>query len=269
MDLALYCSSFGFSADGVAKPELIALARGIAAPILPETPAFRRAEALSRLASAPDRFLPRLVRELAGTGNGFPSFDGLSADAVRYWAEETLREEKVVATHYQHVDGTSFAAPIVSSVVAQMLEANPALTPAAVKRLLIATAERIPGAPSLRQGWGVLSPRLAVETAEWERHGAGLRAFDCSRARAGRVVFVYHDDSAERVAVAGSFNDWDPSATPLARETDGSWRADVPVASGRQRYKFVVDGSRWIEDPGHGAKESDPYGGFDSMLVVP
>ena len=32
-------------------------------------------------------------------------------------------------SHYKRVDGTSFAAPIVTSIVAQMLEANPGLTP--------------------------------------------------------------------------------------------------------------------------------------------
>ena len=269
-DLALYCSSFGFSADGLAKPEVIALARGVAAPILPETPAFRRAEALSRVAAAPDRFLPRLLAELAREGNGLPRFDGLSREAIRYWAEEILREEKIVATHYQHVDGTSFAAPIVSSVVAQMLEANPALTPAAVKRILVSTAERVPGAPALRQGWGVLVARRAVDAAERERHGSEAAPFERSRSEAGRLLFVYHDDTATSVAVAGEFNGWDTAATPMRRCADGAWRAEVPAPGpGRCRYKLVVDGSRWLEDPGHGAKEPDPYGGFDSVITIP
>ena len=42
---------------------------------------------------------------------------------------------EIVATHYSHVDGTSFATPIVSSIVAQMIEANPKLTPGAVKNI--------------------------------------------------------------------------------------------------------------------------------------
>jgi serine protease AprX len=63
------------------------------------------------------------------------------------------------------VDGTSFAAPIVSSIAACMLEANPALTPQQVKRILIDTAERVPGIEVERQGWGVVVPRRAVEVA--------------------------------------------------------------------------------------------------------
>jgi serine protease AprX len=46
-----------------------------------------------------------------------------------------------------------------------MLEANPELTPQQVKRILIETAERLPAIEVDRQGWGVVSPRRAVEFA--------------------------------------------------------------------------------------------------------
>jgi serine protease AprX len=46
-----------------------------------------------------------------------------------------------------------------------MLEANPKLTPQQVKRILIDTAERLPGVEIDRQGWGVIAPRRAVELA--------------------------------------------------------------------------------------------------------
>ena len=46
-----------------------------------------------------------------------------------------------------------------------MLEANPGLTPQQVKRILIETAERVSGIDVERQGWGVISPGLAVKVA--------------------------------------------------------------------------------------------------------
>jgi serine protease AprX len=76
-----------------------------------------------------------------------------------------LREGNVINEHYKYVDGTSFAAPIVSSIVACMLEANPKLTPQQIKRLLIGTAERVPDIEVDRQGWGVVNARRAVEVA--------------------------------------------------------------------------------------------------------
>ena len=76
-----------------------------------------------------------------------------------------LQENDVISEHYKFVDGTSFAAPIVSSTVACMLEANPNLTPQQVKRILIDTADRLPDVEIDRQGWGTISPRRAVELA--------------------------------------------------------------------------------------------------------
>jgi serine protease AprX len=76
-----------------------------------------------------------------------------------------LREGNVINQHYKFVDGTSFAAPIVSSIVACMLEANPKLAPQQVKRILMETAERVEGVEVDRQGWGVVVPRNAVRAA--------------------------------------------------------------------------------------------------------
>ena len=71
----------------------------------------------------------------------------------------------MISGHYKHVDGTSFAAPIVASVAAQMIEANPTLTPQAIRSILIRTARRLPHVAIDQQGWGVVSPADAVEEA--------------------------------------------------------------------------------------------------------
>ncbi len=151
--VGLYCSSFGTSADGIAKPEILAPSIGVAAPILPGTPAYTRAEALSRLAAEPDSLLEWRLAELAQDDPTLCRLAGSTPVEIRSRLEEALRAEKIVATHYQHVEGTSFAAPIVASVVAQMLELSPSLRPEAVKRLLVETAE--PSSPFLRAPDGV------------------------------------------------------------------------------------------------------------------
>ena len=261
----LYCSNHGATAGGIVKPELIAPAMYVAAPILPNTPSYRTAEALSRLAHAPDYQLRGLLRELWREAE-LPEWilDAVTGEA-RAAVESNLRERKVVATHYQHADGTSFAAPVVSSVVAQMLEANPRLTPAAVRAILVSTCVRVAGAPLLRQGYGMLDARRAVEEAAREHHLLTAENFGPPRVVGGNLVFSYHDDAASGVALAGDFNGWEPSQ--LKREGDGLWRVslDLPPA-GRHRYKFVVDGGRWTDDPSNGLKEHDGFGGLNSIL---
>ena len=73
-----------------------------------------------------------------------------------------IKAQKAISPHYVYVDGTSFAAPIVCSVVAQMLEANPALSPAMIREILLSTARPIMAKEVLRQGAGVLQAGHAV-----------------------------------------------------------------------------------------------------------
>jgi len=83
-----------------------------------------------------------------------------------------------------------------------------------------------------------------------------------------KVTFSYRPERAEaRVFVAGDFNGWNPTATPLERMGDGYFRATVEIADGRHGYKFVVDG-KWIADPLNPAREPDGHDGFNSVLVL-
>jgi serine protease AprX len=50
-----------------------------------------------------------------------------------------------------------------------MLEANPKLSPSEVKRILIATARRLPSVAVERQGWGVVQPAATITEAERRR----------------------------------------------------------------------------------------------------
>ena len=64
---------------------------------------------------------------------------------------------------YLSLTGTSMAAPVVTGTIALMLQANPALTPNAVKAILQYTAEVYPGYDPLTQGAGFLNAAGAVE----------------------------------------------------------------------------------------------------------
>jgi hypothetical protein len=66
---------------------------------------------------------------------------------------------------YLSLSGTSQASPVVAGTVALMLQANPSLTPNAVKAILQYTAEMYDGHSFLAQGAGFLNARGAVDLA--------------------------------------------------------------------------------------------------------
>jgi serine protease AprX len=265
----LYHSNFGFTADGTVKPEIVAPAMWVAAPILPTTRVYERAEALSRLAAAVDYELRDLARELKEAAGLPERVANSDATGIRGYVEAALQQDKIVAAHYQHVDGTSFAAPIVASVVAQMIQANPRLTPGAIKNILVSTADRIVSEPVIRQGYGVVNARRAVEFAKTEHHALNVVGCKPPRVENGRLMFVFHDDSAQSVSVAGDFNGWSHVATPLKRNDSGLWFTEIVVPrAGRFEYKFIINGRRWLEDPSNGMKAPDNYGGLNSVLVI-
>ena len=161
----MYRSSYGPTIDGLQKPEIIAPGIWVAAPILPATPTADEARLCSELDAAADADLRSIILLHSGVDKDFDEAKDLPTPLLRQLITIKLREGNVISRHYKYVDGTSFASPIVASIAACMLEANPRLTPQQVKRILIETAERVPGIEVERQGWGVVAPRKAVEIA--------------------------------------------------------------------------------------------------------
>ncbi len=68
---------------------------------------------------------------------------------------------------YLVLSGTSMAAPVVAGTVAQMLQANPTLTPNAVKAILQYTAQEYPDLNLFTQGAGFLNAIGAVRLANF------------------------------------------------------------------------------------------------------
>jgi serine protease AprX len=161
----MYRSSYGPTIDGLQKPEVIAPGIWVAAPILPQTPTAEEAELYFKLDAAADEDLRAIIESHHGVDKDLDEASSFPISLVRQLITVKLREGNVINQHYKYVDGTSFAAPIVSSIIACMLEANPHLTPQQIKRILIDTAERVPEVEVDRQGWGVVSARRAVELA--------------------------------------------------------------------------------------------------------
>jgi hypothetical protein len=82
------------------------------------------------------------------------------------------------------------------------------------------------------------------------------------------VRFVLYAPGAKRVAVAGTFNQWDQTAAPLVPAgTGGVWSTTLALPVGQHQYAFVVDGRRWVADPAAPAVD-DGFGRRNSVLAV-
>ncbi|MBL8208286.1 MAG: S8 family serine peptidase [Blastocatellia bacterium] len=161
-------SSYGPTIDGLQKPEIIAPSIWVAAPILPGTPTAAEAELLTKLRQAPDHELREILEQNEGINAELDVARNLPPYLIRQLISLKTHDANVIHAgggNYKHVDGTSFAAPIVSSVIAQMIEANPRLTPQQIKRILIDTSIRLKEVEIDRQGWGMMIPARAIEFA--------------------------------------------------------------------------------------------------------
>jgi len=113
--------------------------------------------------------------------------------------------------------------------------------------------------PRLVLAAGAIAAALAVVALLPQRHAP----------EAARLIpFVVTAPDVERVTIVGDFNDWDPQATPLARLSGNAWGVMVKLPPGRYRYSFVLDGSRWIADPGAPRAADDDFGLQSSVTTI-
>jgi serine protease AprX len=266
----LYHSSFGRTVDDFSKPELTAHAMWIAAPILPETGAQKEAQALYFLAGTVNEYLRDQLRNFSSVVKLDKSVNDLPDDAsIRTEIIKRIRMCKYISPHYMHVDGTSFAAPIVSSVIAQLLEINPELTPVEIRSFLFSTAKRINDLPAERQGFGLIQPRKAILKALKKQVIGKSSPSPNVDAEKKTIGFYVQHDCATQITVAGSFNQWADDVFYMEAGKNGLWHLEIPMlAAGRYQYKFLVDGKTWIEDFDNPYREPDGFNGFNSILMV-
>jgi hypothetical protein len=112
-----------------------------------------------------------------------------------------------------------------------------------------------------------LAAAAALVAVLWWRPGAGGNV--ATPPRPAEVQFVFVEPAAAAVAVVGDFNDWDPSAHPLERaRAGGLWTVTIPLTPGRHRYAFIVDGRRWVPDPGAPRAAGDDFDTPSSVVTV-
>lgn len=71
---------------------------------------------------------------------------------------------------------------------------------------------------------------------------------------------------AEKVILAGTFNDWSEDEIEMEKTRDG-WKHTETLSGGKHHYKFIVDGE-WLVDPENPIMEYDYHGYINSVRMV-
>jgi serine protease AprX len=235
----LWHSNYGAGDDRTPKPEVVAPSLWTVAPVLPGSDVAEEAHQLFRARASS------------------------ASEAV----DNRIAALHLVTPHYQHVEGTSFAAPVVASVVACMREANARLAPQRIKELLMLSAVRIDNAPDERQGAGVVDAGLAVAAALADAQRSAARLPPVSFVDQDTIQFVLHDRAARSVAVLGSWDNWQAPGIAAAQEEPGVWRARVRRPDpGLYSYKYLVNDSTWLPDPANPLRMVNDAGQINSVV---
>ena len=111
--------------------------------------------------------------------------------------------------------------------------------------------------------------RILIVTLSTALAGCAAVATVRDVARPAPVLFSFAAPGASSVALAGTFNRWEPAAHLLrGPDRDGVWTISVPLEPGRYEYLFLVDGATWARDPAAPAAD-DGMGGMNSVVVIP
>ena len=81
------------------------------------------------------------------------------------------------------------------------------------------------------------------------------------------VHFEFIHPTAQRVCIAGTFNDWHCSATPMVSLGEGRWAKEILLPPGTYEYRLVVD-DEWVGDPKANETVSNPFGSHNVLLRV-
>ena len=72
--------------------------------------------------------------------------------------------------------------------------------------------------------------------------------------------------NAKKVILAGSFNNWNENDLQMEKTTNG-WEADLYLANGTHRYRFIVD-RNWMADPANPNRFPNEFGDYNSVITI-
>jgi 1,4-alpha-glucan branching enzyme len=85
-----------------------------------------------------------------------------------------------------------------------------------------------------------------------------------------RVTFKYpNQEQADSAMLAGDFNDWSTTTTPMKKLKDGSFSVTISLQAGRAyTFRYVLDTSIWVNDWEADDYIANEHGESNSVVVV-
>jgi peroxiredoxin len=105
---------------------------------------------------------------------------------------------------------------------------------------------------------------VGLANQDLTKGGPSARALESGKFE---VTFRYRPaEAATAVYLAGTFNDWKPTALKMeGPDESGAFATKLELDAGSHEYKFVIDGTKWREDPGN-RRQTGSY--HNSLLTL-
>lgn len=88
--------------------------------------------------------------------------------------------------------------------------------------------------------------------------------------RSCRVTFeIPPETDAQTAYLCGEFNNWSQTSHPMKRRKGGSFSLTITLKPGQKyRFRYLLDGERWENDPNADAYVPNQFGSEDSVLEI-
>jgi hypothetical protein len=114
----------------------------------------------------------------------------------------------------------------------------------------------------------VTGSRSGSADAGWQPSPTIDRSTGDARPRIVRFAVALPAEVPKEVRLVGDFNGWASHGVALTRNpATGRWEGNVELPPGLHHYTYLVDGSRWMIDPGAPSAGDDLLGATNAIVV--
>jgi 1,4-alpha-glucan branching enzyme len=83
-----------------------------------------------------------------------------------------------------------------------------------------------------------------------------------------KVTFKFKTD-AEQLTLAGDFNSWNETSTPMKKAKDGYFSITVEMETGREhQFRYLANGKTWLNDDSADKYVTTPLGSENSVVIL-